>query len=162
MDDKIYYTEHQKFTQWWLWLLILSLNLFFIVNLFKSIGVDHTDTPDTKILFIVSVLNILLTVLFFSIRLDTRIKKSGIEVRLFPFRRNYKHFYWDKIAKIYTRVYKPILEYGGWGVRYGSKGKALNISGNKGLQIEFTTGKKLLIGTQNPEEINRILKQLNK
>ncbi len=44
-------------------------------------------------------------------------------------------------------------EYGGWGIRYGMKGMAYNVSGNRGVQLEFETGKRLLIGSQRPEEL---------
>ncbi|MCQ0110186.1 hypothetical protein JGC31_01235 [Zhouia sp. CL16] len=49
--------------------------------------------------------------------------------------------------------YNPIKDYGGYGWRIGfrGKGKALNIRGNKGIQIIYKNNKKLLIGTQKPE-----------
>jgi TATA-box binding protein (TBP) (component of TFIID and TFIIIB) len=47
-------------------------------------------------------------------------------------------------------------------LRYSvNHGKAYNVSGNQGVQLFFTNGKKLLIGTQKPEEITAILKQIN-
>lgn len=50
-------------------------------------------------------------------------------------------------------------EYGGWGLRLGGfgKGQAYNISGDKRLQLEFTTGQRLLIGTNKPEELSTVL-----
>ena len=55
------------------------------------------------------------------------------------------------------------MEYGGWGLRYGffGKGRALNVSGNTGLQIEFNNGKRLLIGTNKPRELKEVLTKLN-
>ena len=50
------------------------------------------------------------------------------------------------------RSYNPIRDYGGWGIRWGTKGKAYNVSGNRGLYLEFSDGKQLLIGLQKPEE----------
>ena len=51
------------------------------------------------------------------------------------------------------------MEYGGWGLRLGlfGNGKAFNVSGDKGLQLEFTDNKKLLIGTNRPEELTETL-----
>jgi hypothetical protein len=37
---------------------------------------------------------------------------------------------------------------------------AYNISGDKGLQLEFTDNKKLLIGTNKPEELNEVLSKI--
>jgi TATA-box binding protein (TBP) (component of TFIID and TFIIIB) len=46
-----------------------------------------------------------------------------------------------------------LLEYGGWGIKYGRKGKAYNVSGNRGVQLVFKDGKQLLIGSQRAEEL---------
>ena len=53
-------------------------------------------------------------------------------------------------------------EYGGWGIRTISlkKNIAYTISGDKGLQIELKDGKKILLGTQNPEEVEKIVSQI--
>ena len=46
----------------------------------------------------------------------------------------------------------PIRDYGGWGIRYGPGGKACNISGKHGVQIELLNGERLLIGSRRSEE----------
>ncbi|MBK9224473.1 MAG: hypothetical protein IPO23_07190 [Flavobacterium sp.] len=65
----------------------------------------------------------------------------------------------DKLTKSFVRQYSPLMEYGGWGLRLGlfGNGKAFNVSGDKGLQLEFTDNKKLLIGTNRPEELTETL-----
>ena len=57
------------------------------------------------------------------------------------------------------RTYSPITEYGGWGIKWGSGGKAYNVSGNRGVQQEFTDGKRLLIGSQKPEQLDSAIAQ---
>jgi hypothetical protein len=57
-----------------------------------------------------------------------------------------------ELSKYEIRTYQPIREYGGWGIRYGSSGKAYNISGNTGMQLELKDGTRILLGTQKPEE----------
>lgn len=76
----------------------------------------------------------------------------------------YKKISWDRISKAFVRQYNPITEYGGWGLRLGllGKGKAFNVSGNKGLQLVYDNGKRFLLGTQRPEEVERVLKQLGR
>jgi hypothetical protein len=37
------------------------------------------------------------------------------------------------------------------------KGRAFNVSGDKGLQLQFSNGKRLLIGTQMPDELTTVL-----
>ncbi len=71
---------------------------------------------------------------------------------------------WEDISKAYIREYKPVAEYGGWGVRgfFSSSGRAYNVSGNVGLQVELKNGKKILIGTQKQETIEELLARINK
>jgi hypothetical protein len=66
------------------------------------------------------------------------------------------------LTKIYVRQYAALTEYGGWGLRFGlwGKGTAYNVSGNKGLQLEFHTNKKLLIGTKKPDELTEALNKM--
>lgn len=90
-------------------------------------------------------------------RLKNQIRKDGVYVKFFPFHLSFKVYKWDKVSKLFVRQYDPISEYGGWGLRIGRNGKAFNVSGNKGLQLEFHDNKKLLIGTNKPEELKETL-----
>lgn len=165
MDNEILFTERQRFRQWWLWFILLGINGLFLFGVIKQVvgGEPYGDKPMSNTgLIITTALTVFLTFLFVSFRLETIIRKDGIYVRFFPFHLKFRHYAWETLTKCYVRQYAPIAEYGGWGLRYGfmGKGKALNVSGNKGLQLEFTDNKKLLIGTNKPDELTEILKKL--
>jgi hypothetical protein len=98
-------------------------------------------------------------VFLFSMRLDTEITDEGIYVQFFPFHLHRRFYPKASIQEIYVREYKPILEYGGYGIRYSFSGKAYNVRGKMGLQLKFKDGGKLLIGTQKMEEMEDILKR---
>jgi hypothetical protein len=162
MKEEILFTERQRFRQWWLWLILLGINGLFLFGVYKQIIGEQqfgSKPMSNTELLIATGLTIILTLLFVNFRLDTIIRKDGIYVRFFPFHFSFKHYSWEKISKAYIREYSPITEYGGWGLRLGlfGKGKAYNVSGNKGLQLEFTDNKKLLIGTNKADEIIGIL-----
>ena len=76
-----------------------------------------------------------------SVRLITEVRADGV-VRPddSPFILNTSRISGGDIEKYYARTYRPIMEYGGWGIRYGVKGMAYNISGNRGLQLELVWG----------------------
>jgi len=97
---------------------------------------------------------LLITLLFSVLRLDTEIREDGVYVRFFPLRINFRKYPWEDIEKIFVRKYRPLLEYGGWGIRFSlsGNGRALNVSGNKGIQLVLPNNAKLLIGTNKPEE----------
>ena len=60
------------------------------------------------------------------------------------------------------RQYSAIGEFGGWGIKYGlgGAGKVYNVSGNKGLQLVYKDGSKLLIGSQRSAEVQQVLSEL--
>ena len=90
-------------------------------------------------------------------KLITKIKINGIQITFTPFTDFIIPF--NEIKKYKIREYRPKLEYGGWGIRFNTSGKAYTVSGKTGLQIEISNGKRILIGTQNPE---KLLQSLNK
>jgi len=87
----------------------------------------------------------------YTLKLTTEVRRDGIHLRFFPMFRQTIPL--SQIRRHYARTYRPIVEFGGWGVRYGWKGKAYNVSGNRGVQLELADGKRLLIGSQRPEEL---------
>ena len=63
------------------------------------------------------------------------------------------------MSRHYVHTYDPIGEYGGWGIKYGKMGKAYNVSGNRGVQLEFADRKSILIGSQKPEQLDSAIEQ---
>jgi len=159
---KILFSETQKFKQWWIWLILLGVNALFLYGFYSQVinGIEFGSKPisDTGLLASAG-MSIALTLLFLCFKLETQIKADGIYVRFFPFHIRFKHYTWDSIQKLYIRKYSAISEFGGWGLRLNifGKGKAYNVSGDQGLQLEFKTNKKLLIGTNKAEELNAVL-----
>jgi hypothetical protein len=164
MDNEILFSETQRFKQWWLWILLIGINGLMIYGVIAQVVNGHTfgDKPASNSqLLIGTAISLLISIFVLNFRLDTKIKNDGIYVRLFPLQLSFKFFPWNSLIKCYVRKYNAIAEYGGWGWRLGlfGKGTAYNISGNEGLQLEFTNGKKLLIGTQKPEELSGIVQK---
>jgi hypothetical protein len=55
--------------------------------------------------------------------------------------------------------FDPAREYGGYGIRSGPRGLAYIASGNDGVQLELKDGSKLLIGSQQSEELAEHIRQ---
>ncbi len=164
MQDEVLFSEKQRFRQFWLWIILLCLNIFFIDRTVRELLMAEqfggTPMGDTG-LVISTIISLLVTLLIGTTRLDTMIKHDGIYVRFFPFHFKFRKYTWETISQVFVRKYKPISEYGGWGYRLGlfGKGKAFNVSGNQGIQLVFTNGSKLLIGTNRPNEVKEALQQ---
>ncbi len=163
-----FFHEEQQFRQPWIWLGI-SASLLGLLPFWYGLhqqlveGVPWGDNPTSdELLLLITVAMTLLIVgilfLFLKSRLIVTVGSEGIEYRFFPFHRKTHKILWSEIAKAYVRTYRPIVEYGGWGIRYGLKGKAYNVSGNQGLQLELKDGKRILFGTQQPQQLEMVIK----
>lgn len=162
------FKETQRFKQIWLWLIITGLCITFIGrdagDMYDWIASGRWSEPgiswigiSIKIISIIVVLGFLF-LLFFS-RLRTVIDTHNIKVILWPLQRKVKVVSWDEIDEAFIRKYRPMDDYGGWGIKRGRKGKAYNIGGTVGLQLFLKSGDKLLIGTQKPDELEEFLKK---
>ena len=163
-NDMLFY-EKQRFTQFWIWIILLGTDALFLFGFFKQIifGQPFGDKPAPDIVLILVLLLIAgITLSFAMTKLETVIEKDSIRVRFFPYQASFRKYPWSTIKKAYTRKYNPLGEYGGWGLRGFGKNRAMNVSGNQGLQLVMEDEKKLLIGTRKPEEIEEVLKKLGK
>jgi hypothetical protein len=158
-QNPVLFYERQRFRQFWLWALLLGVSVFMVWKAYNLETEGRMIGPFNVELLIGAGFCIVIATLIFSCFLETTIRKEGIYVRFFPFHVKAKYFSWDTLSQAYVRKYNALLDYGGWGVRYGlfGKGSAYNVSGNKGIQLVFKDGSKLLIGTQKPTEAEEAL-----
>ena len=161
---KVLFTEKQRFNQKWIIIIViltLAVALWsFIQQIVLDIPFGNNPAPDGTLILLLLTPFILFG-FFFSLTLHTRIDRHGITYRFAPIQRKERFVKWESLKKVYVRKYKPIAEYGGWGFRIGRSGKAFNTRGNMGLQLILSDGKKILIGTQKPEEIEKTLEKLD-
>ena len=165
-ETDIIYQEEQKFGLWLRWLVYLSMGLSVVISVFALAKESSPDgsLPNREIILAVVVgigVPIAITALFLFLKLQTEVRPDGIYVRFFPFHIRFKRFAREDLSEYYARQYKPIREYGGWGIRCSLRnGRAYNVSGNKGVQLVFKSGKKLLIGSQNPEQLEAAIRSI--
>ena len=155
------YIEEQRFNQTW---LLLGLAIAFIVVGFPIIKNWNTISQGSFLEIMANFggfLIILFVVLLFKFfKLKTRIDEKGIYYQYLPFHFSYRFLPWNSISKCYIRNYNAIFEYGGWGLKFSftkHRGESFTVKGNIGLQIALLNGKKILIGTQKKEEIQRVI-----
>jgi len=152
--------EKQRFNQWWIWLLISGLLLTSYYTCIQEVvygqSVD-SDGPSGTAAFLPPVIMTIILLLFLLLRLETRIDQEGVHVRFFPIHRTWRTYPWTHIAHVEVRAYRPLLEYGGWGLRGIGSNRALNVAGKIGIQLVFASGDKLLIGTQRGGEAKIVI-----
>jgi hypothetical protein len=160
----IQFSEVQRFRIKWAWAGIIALNGLFIYAIVQQVILGKPfgtkPAPDFA-LVLIEVFFLLVLGLILSIRLKTSYNEEGIAYRFFPFQFKTTFIYWHQLSDAYLREYNSLYEYGGWGIRFGAakSGRAINTSEscNEGLQLQFSDGKLLLIGTKNPAAIQQVL-----
>ena len=165
MNSDILYYERQRAPWFWA-IILLPINIPFIYGLIKQLILNKPwgNNPMSDIgLILVSVCVFLLSILMITVKLETFITKEGIFVRFFPFLIRCRFYSWDKINQVEIKKYAPLKHYGGWGFRIGMNGSiAFNMRGNIGLELVLNNGRKVLIGTNNPQEMETAIAKFRK
>lgn len=125
------------------------------------LGDPWGGNPAPDAVLVASWLLIVLTIGFIWVtRLEVRLSTERIRYRFYPLHRSFKEIYWEEISRAGHRRYRPIAEYGGWGIRWGLRGRAFNIAGKEGLQLVFIDESRLLLGTQKPAALKEAMAYL--
>ena len=158
------FEEQQRFRQPWLWLILVvsavPVILIFGLGLYQQLvlGKPFGDRPasDASLIFAFTLTVVVLAgtlALMAYARLEVRVDDETVQVRFRPFHLRGRRIALSEIAEARRRTYRPLAEYGGWGIRYGFSGMAYNVSGNEGVQLVLTNGKRILLGSQRSREL---------
>jgi len=149
------FRETQRFRQLWLWLPLLALMALaayaFIQQLVLGHPVGTRPLPDGLAWVLLPLLGLGVPGGFAMLRLETRLEADHLLVRFFPLRT--RRIPYRKIASAEAVTYRPLLDYGGWGIRLGAGGWAYTVSGRRGVRLTFSDGTHLLVGSQAPEAL---------
>jgi len=137
------FREVQRFRQPWIWALLGGITLLML--LLGPIAWGG--------LVIVGAI----AGLVYSLRLQTEVRADGIYFKMWPLHRSFRRISWSEVERYESRRYSPLREFGGWGIRWAPGKLAYNVSGNRGVWIERTNARAVLIGSQRPEEFVRAI-----
>ena len=152
----LHFHEAQKFTQWWIWILLLLTASIPAYGLFKQLVLDQPfgNNPMSTLGLVVFLLSVIaIMALFFSMTLRTTINEEGVRYSFSPFTSGEVN--WDEIASAEVTNYGFV---GGYGIRKSfTYGTVYNTSGKIGLALQLKSGKKLCIGTQKGDELSSVI-----
>lgn len=154
------YEEIQRPPIWVMMILVAGVAVAWAILLPSALGIPiGQNPPSIAVAWTTWILcGVIVPILLLGMRLITRIEPKGIRVRFWPFVNWLIPFRDIKSAQ--AKTYRPIPEYGGWGIRMGAGGKrAYTISGNTGVELQLKGGRTVLIGSKNPELLAEQLSQ---
>jgi hypothetical protein len=162
------FVEQQRFRQWWLVLFVLAIVAvtaipfgFGVVQQLVT-GRPWGDQPlPDGALVAVGLLAVGLPLgvawLLLAAKLTTTVDGASLQVGLWPLHRRPKEIDLRRVTAVEACTYRPLREYGGWGIRKGRHGWAYNVSGNRGVRLTYVDGETLLIGSQRPQELAKAI-----
>jgi hypothetical protein len=162
MESKFLFVEEQQFNRKFFIAIPIVFFLICFYGIFqqKILDIPFGNNPvSSTTLFVISLIPIGIIYMMQKTYMITKVYTDGISVRIKPFQLKPVFFSFEEVEKMYSREYKPIREYGGWGIRFGKNGKAYNMGGNMGFQLILSNGKKVLIGSRRPFEIEKIIQK---
>ena len=171
MEAPASFHEEQRINRWFVALVVAAVALP-PIGVFGYAAIEQLlfgrpvgDQPMSDTALAISaaaaiVVSLLIAVAVGMSRLVTEVRPSGLYVRYVPFHRRPRRIALDRVVRCRPVTYRPIRDYGGWGLRWVPGGFAYNVRGNRGVRIDYADGRHLLIGSQNPDELAAAIQPL--
>ncbi|SDL85833.1 DUF6141 family protein [Sediminibacillus halophilus] len=160
-ENKFEYREVQRPRQVWLWGFILLDVAFmwywFIQQIIFDAPIGSNPAPDAITIVFWLIFGITIPMLFGLLRLIVEVHKDGIYIRFSPFHFQFKKYLLRDLHEYERITYNSLKQFGGWGIRRNAKGEiAYNLGGKQGIVLKLKDNT-VIIGTQKPEELKKLL-----
>lgn len=140
---------------WWVMLLILGIALLMWWAFYEQIVSGRpwgsNPGPDWLILLFWFIFGLIFPIGFYLMRLVVEVYEDHVSIRYIPL--SHRQIAMNEIRNVDAISYRPIREYGGWGIRGLSNRRAYTISGDRGVKLALKDGRTILIGSKKPEEL---------
>lgn len=149
------FQESQKMNQGLRILVIVAMIPGLIIT-----GKALIDSYETETLVAFMAILFIAVLVYFIIvegKAETRIDTQGIHYKYWPFVRSWKMIPWGDIRKVEVKSINPLTDFGGWGYRWGRKGKGIILSGNRAIVILKKEGKDFVLTTRQEQGVLREL-----
>jgi hypothetical protein len=144
------FEEHQNQHSLLPWLFVTFIWAVSIWHIYNNGLSKENLALDVSILLL---LPLAITLLLFLFKLSVKIDKNYLMFKMFPFHWKYKKIKLDEINNVTVKEYNKDRLFHGWGlgISWSRKYKSYTVKGYNGVEISLNDGKKLFIGTQQPE-----------
>lgn len=159
-EARVIFREEQRWWTYWRRFIIFA-NLVFIVGL---VAIWHYTRIPGLFLFFWTLIEVTAFLPITFSKMTTEICEDGIYIYYFPLLGIWaKRYPADKIVHFKTKRILPLRE-GGYGIRMAmsSGGWLYNVSGQEVVQVDFTDGRRIMVGTQRPEELAKAIELIGK
>ena len=159
------FREEQGFRRWWLVLIIAGVAGMiwwgFIQQIVLGEPWGDDPAPDWLMVVLWLVVGFGLPIFFFVwMKLVVTVTDEAVIVHFRPMTRRVIPL--TEIESFEARDYRPVREYGGWGIRGWANRRAYNVSGNRGVDLKLADGREVMIGSQQADELEQAIRQASR
>ncbi len=156
------FREEQRFA--WPWIVAITIPAILIgIALYRQIWLGRPvggEALSGSLLWPAFAVAVVVAVWFSRLKLITEVQDGGLSIR-FLYLWAERRITWNEIRWAQAVTYRPVKDFGGWGVRWGERagvrGIVYNARGNQGVRIELTNGERVLVGSQRAEDLARAI-----
>lgn len=86
-------------------------------------------------------------------RLDVKVLNDHILIAFGPIHLVRKHIRFSEIESVRGLTYRPLIEFGGWGIRPRPGRTAWTIRGNQAAAVKLKSGRQIYVGSEHPQRL---------
>ncbi|MCE2397534.1 MAG: DUF3093 family protein [Gemmatimonadetes bacterium] len=86
-------------------------------------------------------------------RLDVEVLRRSLRVGFGPVRVARKHIAYGDIESARPVKYRPVRDFGGWGIRWRGGKTAWTIRGNRAVRVRLRSGKRIFVGSEHSQRL---------
>ena len=153
----------------WFWILIWGACLLGAGSALHALYVESPgpgalgtgEQPSAGLLVVVSGLLLLLPTLLTlaSSCLDVEVRTGYLFVAFGPLHLLRTRIRWSAMEAVEAVSYRPIREFGGWGLRIRKRKTAWTIRGSQAARITLSSGKRVYVGSRFPHRLVAKIRQ---
>ncbi len=133
----------------------LLIGYGFIQQILIGVPFGNNPAPDWLMYVLLALFGLGLPAFILSLKLQVTVTDQAVHIKLFPIRTRTVSL--DEIESLEAMAYRPLREYGGWGLRHSFRGTAYTMRGNRGVKLELKDGTTLMIGSHEPERLAQVI-----
>lgn len=156
MTGNVLFREIQRWRDvWWVMALVFGLAALqwwiFLVQVVRGTPVGNNPGSDMFVALTWLIFGVGFPAFFLWLHMVVEITTDAVLIKYRPFVN--RRIPVGHILRVEPRVYRPLGEFGGWGIRGWGGRVAYNVSGNTGVEITLVDGQHVMIGTQKAAEL---------
>ena len=129
-----------------------SYTILIIMILVDSLAVTIAPPSEKLVAMIVTMLPlILVSVLLIAVSMETKIENNQLSIKTLFFIKSTIPL--NNIISSEVITYRPLRDFGGFGVRYAQGGVMYNMHGKQAVKLTLKDNKIIYIGTQKPQDL---------